>query len=114
MHKEKDEIHQMIYFINKSSDNIGELNFEQFVESLWNKKGIQNISYSEEMVLYAFQSFAMNTEGIIQRNTLVNTLLSFAGKWTKEHANSVLRDAGLTANVLDYLEFVKVIFQLMK
>ena len=85
------------------------IEFERFVELVKGRN--QTPVYSQQKVLNAFQSFAREMpHGFIQRDQLLMTLQSYAGKWDADKAHACLCELGLTKPSINYSVFVKIVF----
>jgi len=110
MHKDDDEIHEILSSNDKTDDD-AEVDFPDFVKAL--KGNRPNPPYTEAMVQRAFQSFAKDMPlGRIRNEQLSEALTSYTGKWEEKKALVAMRDAGLIGHVIDYHQFVHVMFQL--
>lgn len=88
----------------------GDLDYKTFISTL-NKCSKKNTKYNKETVFAAFQYFGKGIEGKIHGEELLNILQSFKGKWDKECAYKMVKNAGLsTSKFIDYREFVSNLF----
>ena len=111
MQKAEDEIEEIMNAIDKTGS--GEVNFKDFVWAL--KANVPKPTYSEKMLLLAFRCFAKDMpKGQIKNEQLFGVLTSYAGKWDETSARTAMCDVGLDGTVIDYEQFVTIMFQLCK
>lgn len=87
----------------------GEVDFKTFFTAMNNCSKMK--TQSKERALRAFEYFDKEKNGGIHGEDLAMVLQSYKGKWSKETANSIMRNAGLsTTKQIDYRDFVSTIF----
>lgn len=88
----------------------GDLDYETFIRTL-NMCSKKDTKYSQETVLEAFHYFSKEYNDKIHGEELLSILQSYKGKWDKECAYKMVKNAGLsTTKYINYKEFVSNLF----
>ncbi len=88
----------------------GDLDYKTFISTL-NMCSKKDTKYSKHAILEAFRYFSKDNQGRIHGEELLNILQSYSGKWDKECAYKMMKNAGLsTTKYIDYRELVTNLF----
>ncbi len=88
----------------------GDVDFKAFISTL-NQCSRKDTKYSKETTITAFEYFEKESGGKIHGEELLHILQSYKGKWEKERAYKMMKNAGLsTTRPIDYREFVSNLF----
>ncbi len=88
-----------------------EFDFKSFITELNNCS--RRIDRSEETVLCAFQYFSKGSMDQINCKSLSSIMQSFTGKWSKEQASAMMRNAGFSkSKIINYKQFVSTMYSI--